>query len=154
MINKVTLIGNLGADPEVRRLESGVAVAKLRLATNESYKDKDGNWQDQTEWHNVVLWRGAAERAENQLKKGMTVYVEGKLSTRKWQDKEGNDRYTTDVVANYFRNMGMRSKDGQGGGSGFPRAADAPPAAGSTAPSTPAPVSIDTSAQDDDDLPF
>ena len=154
MINKVTLIGNLGADPEVRRLESGVAVAKLRLATNESYKDKDGNWQDQTEWHNVVLWRAAAERAENQLKKGMTVYVEGKLSTRKWQDQEGKDRYTTDVVANYFRNMGRRQNNNEGGsGTSFPGAADAPPATNS-APAAPQPAAIDTSPQDDDDLPF
>jgi len=84
MINKVTLIGNLGADPEVRRLEGGVAVARFSLATNESYKDKDGNFQTNTEWHNVVVWREAAERAEKMLRKGMLVYVEGKITYRKY----------------------------------------------------------------------
>ena len=156
MINKVTLIGNLGKDPEVRRLESGVAVAKIAVATTESYKDKAGNWQDQTEWHNVVLWRNMAERVESQLKKGMMVYIEGKLTTRKWQDKEGNDRYTTEVVASYFRNLGRRQNSEQGGSGGsFPTSSDAPATSSPAMAAAPAAKpAIDTSAQEDDDLPF
>ncbi len=111
MINKVTLIGHLGKDPELRRLESGVAVAKFSVATNESYKDQNGNWQNATEWHDVLLWRHLAERAETQLRKGMLVYLDGKLTTRQWQDKEGQSRRTTEVVASYFRVLNRR--DGQ-----------------------------------------
>lgn len=103
MVNRVILIGNLGRDPEVRRLESGAVVAKFSLATSESYRDKDGNWQDQTEWHDIVVWRTLAERAEQSLKKGMTIYIEGKLTHRTWQDQEGKNRKTTEVVADYFR---------------------------------------------------
>lgn len=103
MINKVTLIGNLGGDPEVRHLENGTAVGRFSLATNENYKDKDGNWQKLTEWHNVVVWRDMAERAEKQLKKGMMVFVEGKISYRKYTDKDGHERTVTDIVANMFR---------------------------------------------------
>ena len=125
MVNKVTLIGNLGRDPEVRRLENGVAVAKLNLATNENYRDNNGDWQTQTEWHSVVLWRWMAERAEQNLKKGSLVYIEGKLTTRKWQDKDGNDRYTTEVVANTMRSLDKR--DGSGYTSSFPSISDAPP---------------------------
>lgn len=98
-INKVILIGNLGKDPEVRRLDSGTAVANFPLATTEVFKDKNGQKVEQTEWHNIVLWRGQAEFAEKNLKKGYTVYVEGKLRTRSWEDKEKNKRYATEVVA-------------------------------------------------------
>jgi single-strand DNA-binding protein len=108
MINKVTLIGRLGNDPEVRHLEGGTAVASVSLATNDSYKDKDGNWQDQTEWHNVVMWRDMAERAGNQLKKGMLIFVEGKITYRKYTDKEGIERRTTDIVASSFRILEKR----------------------------------------------
>lgn len=108
MVNKVILIGNLGRDPEVRYLEGNVAVAKFSVATNESYKDKKGEWQTQTEWHDVVCWRALAERAEKQLKKGSQVFIEGKLSHRKYQDKDGNDRYVTEVVANSFRVLDRR----------------------------------------------
>jgi len=103
MVNRVILIGNLGKDPETRTLENGVKIANFSIATSESYKDKSGEWQQKTEWHNVQAWAKLAERAEATLKKGMTIYLEGKLSTRKWQDKNGNDRYTTEVVASYFR---------------------------------------------------
>ena len=103
MVNKVILIGNLGRDPEVRRLESGAVVAKFSIATSENYRDKDGNWQEQTEWHDIVVWRALAERAEQYLKKGMTIYLEGKLTHRTWQDQEGKNRKTTEVVADYFR---------------------------------------------------
>jgi single-strand DNA-binding protein len=103
MINKVTLIGNLGGDPEGRRLDNGTMVTRFSLATNEAYKDKDGNWQKQTEWHNVLVWRESAERAETMLKKGMLVFVEGKISYRKYTDKEGVERYVTDITASTFR---------------------------------------------------
>jgi single-strand DNA-binding protein len=111
MVNRVILIGNLGRDPEVRRLENGAVVARFSVATNESYKDKSGEWQTMTEWHEVVAWRNLGERAESQLKKGNQVYVEGKLSTRSWQDQDGNQRKTTEVVANSFRLLGAR-RDG------------------------------------------
>jgi single-strand DNA-binding protein len=101
-VNKVILVGNLGKDPEVRHLEGGTAVANFTLATTEVYKDKAGNRQEQTEWHNVVVWRGLAEIAEKYLKKGMTIYVEGRLRTRSWDDKEGHKRYTTEVVGDTF----------------------------------------------------
>ena len=161
MVNKVTLIGRLGADPEVRRLENGAAVAKLNLATNENYRDKNGEWQKLTEWHSVVLWRWLAERAEQYLKKGSLVYIEGKLTTRKWQDKDGNDRYTTEVVANSMKSLDKR-EDGGGSGytSNFPSAQDAPPAvqktstAAATTTSTATPAAPATDAGGEDDLPF
>ena len=94
-VNKVILVGNLGKDPEVRYLDSGVAVANFSLATTENYKNKQGEKVSQTEWHNIVLWRGLAEVAEKWLKKGSSVYIEGKIRTNKWEDKEGNTRYNT-----------------------------------------------------------
>ncbi len=118
MVNRVILIGNLGADPEVRHLESGAAVARIRMATNESYKDKSGQWQDRTEWHDVVAWRALAERAEQSLKKGMTIYVDGKLTHRSWEDKEGNPRRTTEVVANYIRILSRRDQPSSASASG------------------------------------
>lgn len=114
MINKVTLIGNLGGDPEIRTLENGTPVGRFSLATNENYKDKDGNWQSLTEWHNVVVWRDLAERAK-MLKKGSTVYVEGKISYRKYTDKDGVEKSLTDIVAASFRSLDKR----EGGGGGF-----------------------------------
>lgn len=158
MVNKVILIGNLGQDPEVRRLENGVAVAKFSVATTEKYKDRSGETQSQTEWHNVVVWRQLAELAEQYLKKGRQVYVEGKLTHRKWQDKDGNNRYTTEVVANNFRMLGSRENSG-GYTSNFPGAQDAPPAVQkSTAPATPAATTATTAPAAEggaeDDLPF
>jgi single-strand DNA-binding protein len=113
MVNKVILIGNLGKDPEFRKLESGAAVARFSVATNENYKDKNGEWQTQTEWHDVVAWRNLAEKAEASLKKGSTVYVEGKLSTRSWEDQEGNKKRTTEVVASYIRNLSKKESGGE-----------------------------------------
>ena len=113
MVNRVMLIGNLGKDPEVRRLENGTAVAKFSVATNENYKDRNGEWQTQTEWHDIVVWRILAEKAETSLNKGMAVYVEGKLTHRNWQDKEGNARRTTEVVASYFRTISKNESGGQ-----------------------------------------
>lgn len=112
-VNKVILVGNLGKDPEVRHLESGAVVANFPLATSETYKDrKTGERITQTEWHNVVIWRGLAEVAEKYLKKGSSVYVEGKLRTRSWDDKEGNKRYTTEIVADNMTMLGGRGSDG------------------------------------------
>lgn len=121
MYNKVSLIGHLGKDPEVRRLESGAVVAKFSIATSESFKDKAGDWQTVTEWHDIVLWRSLAERAERDLSKGSLVFVEGKLTTRKWQDKEGNNRYSTEVVAQLLKPLDKKDSTGQIGG-GFPSA--------------------------------
>ena len=108
-INKVILVGNLGKDPEVRYLDSGVAVANFSLATTENYKNKEGERVSQTEWHNVVFWRGLAEIAEKYLKKGDSIYVEGKIRTRKWEDKEGNTRYSTEVLADNMTMLGKKS---------------------------------------------
>jgi single-strand DNA-binding protein len=102
-VNKVILVGNLGKDPEVRRLEGGVARVSFSLATTEYYKDKEGNRIEQTEWHNIVMWRAIAESAERILKKGYTIYLEGKLQTRRWQDKDGQQRTTTEIVAETFQ---------------------------------------------------
>jgi single-strand DNA-binding protein len=101
-VNKVILIGNLGKDPEMRHLEGGVARVNFSLATTETFKDKSGNRIDQTEWHNIVLWRSLAESAEKLLRKGTQVYLEGKLQTRSWQDKEGNKRQITEVIGESF----------------------------------------------------
>ena len=108
-VNKVILIGNLGKDPEVRHLENGTAVANFSMATSESYKDRNsGERKTITEWHNIVLWRGLAEVAEKYLKKGDQIYIEGKLKTRSWEDKDGNTRYTTEVVGDNMTMLGSR----------------------------------------------
>ena len=114
-VNKVILVGNLGKDPEVRHLEGGAAVANFTLATTEVYKDKTGTRQEQTEWHNIVVWRGLAEIAEKYLKKGMTIYVEGKLRTRSWDDKEGHKRYTTEIVGDTFTILGKKENTNSSG---------------------------------------
>ncbi|MFP4610174.1 MAG: single-stranded DNA-binding protein [Thiohalophilus sp.] len=112
-INKVILVGNLGRDPEVRYSANGAAIANVSIATSESWKDKNtGEQVEKTEWHRVVMFRRLAEIAGEYLKKGSKVYIEGKLQTRKWQDKEGQDRYTTEIVANE-----MQMLDSRGGGS-------------------------------------
>jgi len=103
MINKVTLVGHAGGEPDVRKLEGGSTVARVSLATNESYKDKEGNWQTTTEWHNLILWREMAERAAQNIKKGSTVFVDGKLSYRKYTDKDGVEKTVTDIVVSHFR---------------------------------------------------
>lgn len=105
-VNKVILIGNLGKDPEVRHLEGGVTRVTFSLATSESYKDKNGNKVEHTEWHNIILWRGIAEVAEKYLKKGSLVYIEGRIKTRTWDDKDGNKRYTTEIVAENLSLLG------------------------------------------------
>lgn len=107
-INKVILIGNLGKDPEVKYTPSGTPVAKITLATNERFKDKSGEWQDRTEWHNIVLWQRLAEIAGEYLKKGGKVYIEGRLQTRHWDDKEGVKHSTVEIVANEMMMLGER----------------------------------------------
>jgi len=117
-VNKVTLIGNLGADPEVRYTAGGSAVANIRLATAETWRDREsGEQQERTEWHRVVFFSRLAEIVGEYLKKGSQVYIEGRLQTRKWQDKEGNDRYTTEIVANEMQMLGGRGGGGDGGSS-------------------------------------
>ncbi|BCG94851.1 single-stranded DNA-binding protein [Mesorhizobium sp. 131-2-1] len=118
-VNKVILVGNLGADPEIRRLNSGEPVVNIRIATSESWRDKNsGERKEKTEWHNVVIFNDQiAKVAEQYLKKGMKVYIEGQLQTRKWQDQTGNDRYTTEVVLQKFRGeLQMLDARGEGGG--------------------------------------
>ena len=115
-VNKVILVGNLGRDPEVRYTPSGEAVANYSIATTETWKDKQGNRQEKTEWHNIVMYRRLAEIAGEYLKKGSSVYIEGRLQTRKWQDKQGNDRYTTEIVADQMQMLGGRNSGGGGGG--------------------------------------
>ena len=105
-INKVILVGNLGKDPEVKYLDNGIAVANFSLATTENYKNKAGERVSQTEWHNIVLWRGLAEVAEKYLKKGASVYIEGKIKTRKWEDKDGNTRYNTEILGDNLTMLG------------------------------------------------
>jgi single-strand DNA-binding protein len=137
-INKVILIGNLGADPETRYMPSGSAVTNLRLATSESWKDKtSGEQQERTEWHRVAMFGRLAEIAAEYLRKGSQVYIEGSLRTRKWQDKDGNDRWSTEVVANEMQMLGGRAE--------------------SSAPARSAPAAVAESGPSDgfdDDIPF
>ena len=155
-VNKVILIGNLGRDPEVRYTPSGSAVCNLRIATTRTWKSRDsGERQEETEWHSVVLYDRQAEVAGEYLKKGRSVYIEGRLKTRKWQDKDGNDRYTTEVVAEEMKMLGGR--EGMGGGDesggGYAREERSAPA-----PKPPArrPASKPATGFDDmdDDIPF
>lgn len=113
-VNKVLLIGNLGKDPDVQHLEGNIAVAKFPLATTETYKDRTGKLVSQTEWHTVVLWRGLAELAQKFLHKGSLIYVEGRLRTRSWEDKEGNKKFATEVVGDNLIMLDKRA-DGSGG---------------------------------------
>jgi len=140
-VNKVILVGNLGADPEVKYMPNGNAVANVTVATSESWKDKQsGEQKDKTEWHRVVFFRRLAEIAGEYLKKGSQIYIEGKLQTRKWQDKNGNDRYTTEIIANEMQMLG-----GRGGGS-------ADFGAASSSAAAPAPAAV--ADEFDDDIPF
>ncbi|HQU14981.1 MAG: single-stranded DNA-binding protein [Chromatiales bacterium 21-64-14] len=147
-VNKVILVGNLGRDPEVRYLPSGSAVANVTIATSESWKDKQsGEKQERTEWHNVVFYSRLAEVVGEYLKKGSQIYVEGSLRTRKWQDKDGRDRYTTEIVANEMQMLGGRG----GGSSGASyEAAPEPEERGAAVQ----PKASATAAEFDDDIPF
>jgi single-strand DNA-binding protein len=157
-VNKVILIGNLGQDPESRTTPGGTTVTNIRIATSESWRDKQsGEMKEQTEWHTIVLWSRLGEIAAEYLKKGSQVYIEGRLRTRKWQDKSGNDRYTTEVVASEMQMVG-----GRGGGGGAPQETrdSRDPAAESFSGGSSAGVPAGTqgaggSAADfDDDIPF
>ncbi len=151
-VNKVILVGNLGADPEVKYLEGDKAVAKLRLATTESYKDKSGNRVDQTEWHDLEMWDGQAKIAEQYLKKGSQLYVEGKIKTDTWQDDQGQNRYRTKIRVQSFTMLGGKP-EGAGGSqpSGNSAPAYSKPAAASNTSNSNADIVMDDS---DDDLPF
>lgn len=144
-VNKVILIGNLGADPETRYMPSGGAVTNIRIATSESWKDREtGERHERTEWHSVVFFGRLAEIAGEYLRKGSQVYIEGRLRTRKWQDRDGNDRYTTEIVANEMQMLGARNAS-SGGGAAAPAASAA----------SNAPASDDMPPDDfDDDIPF
>ncbi|OZC01968.1 single-stranded DNA-binding protein [Rubricoccus marinus] len=118
-INKVILVGNLGSDPELRYTGSGTAVCNFSLATSESYKDRDGNQVENTEWHRIVAWARLAEICGEYLKKGRQVYIEGQLQTRQWEDKDGNTRYTTEVKAREMQMLGGRDDSSGGGGGNY-----------------------------------
>ncbi|MFO7827682.1 MAG: single-stranded DNA-binding protein [Bacteroidales bacterium] len=137
-VNKVILVGNVGKDPEIRHLDSGVAVANFPLATSETYKNKENQKVTNTEWHNIVLWRGLAEVAEKYVKKGNPLYIEGKIRTRSYDDKDGNKRYMTEIVADNMQMLG--SKQDNEGGSSAPEKESAP--------------DIENAPQEEDDLPF
>lgn len=152
MLNKVMLIGNLGRDPEVRSTPSGQNVASFSLATNRKWKDRDGNRQEQTEWHNIVCWGRQAEIAGQYLTKGKQIYVEGRIQTQSWEDKQsGEKKYRTEIVCDRFQMLGGRGggdgqsggggySGGEGSGGGYSGGAGSPPASGS--------------GPDDDDIPF
>ena len=156
-VNKVILIGNLGADPETRYLPSGDAVTNIRIATTEKWKDKGGEQQEHTEWHRIAFFGKTAEIAGEYLKKGSPVYVEGRIRTRKWQDKEGQDRYSTEIVADRMQLLGSRG--GGGGDKGNEpmgaREPREPAAATAAAGGKPAPKKGGGGFdQMDDDIPF
>jgi len=153
-VNKVILIGNLGKDPELKYTGGGTAVATVTVATNERFKDKEGNWQDRTEWHNVVLWQRLAEIAQEYLKKGNKVYVEGRLQTRSWEDKQGQKRYTTEIVASDLVLLGGRGEGAEGGsGGGRSRGAAASNDFDQRGPDTESAPANNTQITDDD-IPF
>ncbi len=152
MINKVFLIGNLGKDPEIKRFDNGGAVAKFPVATNENYRDKAGEWQTATEWHNVVVWGPAAERAEKDFKKGSMIYIEGKLTTRKWQDAQGQDKYITEVRAVVTRRLERREEGA--GGMNMPSASDEFPPVSAPKPDQNYAAPAPKAPVVEDDLPF
>lgn len=148
-VNKVILVGNLGADPEVRYMPSGDAIANLRLATTDIWKDKSGERQERTEWHRVSFFGRQAEICGEYLRKGSSIYVEGSLHTRKWQDKDGQDRYTTEIRGDRMQMLG-----GKSGGAGSFEVMDKPAASTKTASQASAPASGGGFDNFDDDIPF
>jgi len=152
-INKVILVGHLGADPESRAMPSGRNVTNLRLATSESWKDKQsGEQKERTEWHAIVLYDRLGEVASEYLRKGSQVYIEGRIQTRKWQDKEGKDRYTTEIIANDMQMLGGRGGAGSGGGSHAGNSSE--PRERSSAPEPAAAGAGGGPSDFDDDVPF
>jgi single-strand DNA-binding protein len=151
-VNKVILVGNLGADPETRSMPSGMTVTNIRIATSESWKDKtSGAQQEKTEWHSIALFGRLGEVAAEYLRTGSQVFIEGKLRTRKWQDKQGNDRYTTEIIADNMQMLGSR-----GGGAAAAGERTTGGAAREDFDQTPPPVQAGTAAKEDfdDDIPF
>ena len=155
-INKVILIGNLGADPETRSMPSGMTVANIRVATSESWKDKQsGEQKERTEWHHVAMFGRLGEIAGEYLRKGSQVYIEGSLRTRKWQDKEGRDRYTTEIIADEMQMLGGRAGGGGGGGSGSTGSTGSYESRERAPAGEPAASGAGASAEEfDDDIPF
>ncbi|MDX8391110.1 MAG: single-stranded DNA-binding protein [Mariprofundaceae bacterium] len=152
MLNKAILIGNMGADPETRYMQDGTCVCNIRIATTERFKDRNGERQEKTEWHRVVLWAKLGEIANQYLRKGSQVYIEGKIETRKWTDRDGNDRYTTEIRANEMKMLGGK---GEGAARSSAPAAAAPAAnkpSQTTDPFADSPAFND--APVDDDIPF
>jgi single-strand DNA-binding protein len=148
-VNKVILIGNLGKDPQQRAMPSGKAVVNFSLATTEGWRDKQtGENKEQTEWHNVVLFDRLAEVAAEYLRKGSQVYIEGRIRTRKWQDKEGQDRYTTEIIANEMQMLGGRGQSGAGAGAAQERAPQRQPEPAARSEAAGVAESFD------DDIPF
>ena len=150
-VNKVILVGNLGRDPETRYTTSGDAVTNIRLATTDTWKDKNGDKQERTEWHNIVFYGRQAEIAGEYLKKGRQIYVEGRLQTRKWQDKEGQDRYTTEIIADRMQMLGSREGGGAPSGADEPRARESVTGGSSKGSAASAKKNVDDL---DDDIPF
>ncbi len=152
-VNKVIIIGNLGRDPEIKYTQGNVPVANFTVATTENWKDKQsGEWNEKTEWHRIVAWRHLAERCERFLRKGKQVYVEGRLETRKWEDRDGNTRYTTEIIARELQMLGRRDQDEGGGyGGGKREAAGNSSDGGFTPPPSP---EASNNTNDEDDLPF
>ena len=155
MINKVILVGNVGLDPEVRALESGVKVARIRLATTERYTDRQTNeTKELTEWHTVTMWRGLADIVDKYVHKGSQLYIEGSLRTREWTDKDNQKRYATEVVATEMKLLGRRS-DGTSAEGGYQQSAPAQQVAPAPVPQAVAPAPAPVAPQDSvDDLPF
>jgi single-strand DNA-binding protein len=152
-VNKAILIGHLGKDPEVRYMPNGEAVANVSIATSENWKDKSGEKQEKTEWHNLVFYKRLAEIVGEYLKKGSQIYVEGRLQTRKWQTKEGQDRYTTEIIVNEMKMLGGKSS----GSNSFEVVENRPSAASSgsdAAPAKAAPAAKGSFDNFDDDIPF
>jgi single-strand DNA-binding protein len=155
-VNKVILVGNLGADPETRSMPSGMTVTNIRIATSESWKDKtSGAQQERTEWHNIALFGRLGEISAEYLRKGSQVFVEGRLRTRKWQDKQGNDRFTTEIIADNMQMLGGRAggAGGTSGGAERGAAAGAPPR-DEYDQSAPTPAPAGGKEDFDDDIPF
>jgi len=150
-VNKVILVGNLGKDPELRYTASGVAVATFSLATSERYKDRNGDQQEKTEWHNIVAWRQLAEICGKYLQKGRQVYIEGRIQSRSYDDRDGNKRYITEIVADQMQMLGRGGEEGGGGGGGYSRQAPARPAAQDNGPTT---QYDEPPFNPDDDIPF
>ena len=152
-VNKAILVGRLGKDPETRYMTNGEAVTNVSLATSENYKDKSGEKQERTEWHNLVFYRRLAEIAGEYLKKGAQIYVEGRIQTRKWQDKEGKDRYTTEIIVNEMKMLG--SKTGSGSFEVVENQSSAPARSAPAAkPAAAAPAGKGNFDNFDDDIPF